>query len=140
MTFLGKPAGSIYILGCGGSGRWFRCAGVKHDWDRFYELVASVGKNAASVMQPLLRFILTKFDPGEGGYWTIAIDDSPTKRFGPRVEAANIHHNPTTGPGDGQWLYGHNWVYLAMLLDRPMFGTLAIPLLSSLYVRQVDTH
>jgi hypothetical protein len=91
-------------------------------------------------MQPLLRFILTKFDPGEGGYWTIAIDDSPTKRFGPRVEAANIHHNPTPGPGDGQWLYGHNWVCLAMLFDHPMFGTLAIPLLSRLYVRQVDTR
>ncbi|TVQ02004.1 MAG: hypothetical protein EA381_04095 [Planctomycetaceae bacterium] len=59
-------------------------------------------------MLPLLLFILKKFDPGEGGYWKIAIDDSPTKRYGPHVEAANIHHNPTPGPGDGDWLYGHN--------------------------------
>lgn len=37
----------------------------------------------------------------------MAIDDSPTKRFGPCVEAANIHHNPTPGPGDGtSWLIG----------------------------------
>jgi len=26
------------------------------------------------------------------------LDDSPTKRYGRHVEAANIHHNPTPGP------------------------------------------
>lgn len=81
-------------------------------------------------MLPILMFILKKFDPGEEGYWTLAIDDSPTKRFGPCVEAANIHHNPIPGPGDGDWLYGHNWVCLAMLIGHP--------LLSLLYVRKVD--
>lgn len=78
---------------------WFRCAGVRDDWDRFYDLLQAIGKNAASLMLPILMFILKKFDPGEKGYWTLTIDDSPTKRFGPCVEAANIHHNPTPGPG-----------------------------------------
>jgi hypothetical protein len=78
-------AGAILANGGRTAASWFRCPGVKHDWDSFYELLASIGKNAASVMQPLLRFILTKFDPGEEGCWTIAIDDSPTKRFGPRI-------------------------------------------------------
>jgi len=117
---------------------WFRCAGVKDDWDRFYELLQSIGKNAASLMLPILQVVLRKFDPGEHGYWTIAIDDSPTKRFGPCVEAANIHHNPTPGPGDGDWLYGHNWVCLAMLIGHPLFGVISIPLLSLLYVRNCN--
>ena len=117
---------------------WFRCACVKDDWDRFYDLLAAIGRDAASVMLPLLRFILTKFDPGEGGYWTLVVDDSPTKRFGPQVQAANIHHNPTPGPADGEWLYGHNWVCLAMLLSHPLFGVIALPLLSRLYVRQLE--
>ena len=103
---------------------WFRCAGVKDDWDRFYDLLSAIGREATLVMLPLLRFILTKFDPGEGGYWTLAVDDSPTKRFGPQVQAANIHHNPTPGPADGEWLYGHNWVCLAMLLSHPLFGVM----------------
>ena len=30
----------------------------------------------------------------------MGIDDSPTKRFGRYVEAANVHHNPTPGPAD----------------------------------------
>lgn len=117
---------------------WFRCAGVKDDWDRFYELLQSIGKKSASLMLPILMLVLKKFDPGEQGYWTLAVDDSPTKRFGRCVEAANIHHNPTPGPGDGQWLYGHNWVCLAMLMRHPLFGIIALPLLSRLYVRKSD--
>lgn len=131
-------AGAMLAGGRRTAASWFRCAGVKDDWDRFYELLQAVGKNAASLMLPLLSFILNKFDPGEQGHWTLAIDDSPTKRFGPCVEAANIHHNPTPGPGDGEWLYGHNWVCLAMALQHPMFGVIALPLLSLLYVRKVD--
>ena len=89
-------------------------------------------------MHPLLSIICKRFDPGPNGYWTLAIDDSPTKRYGRHVEAANIHHNPTPGPGDGDWLYGHNWVCLAILLSHPLFGVIALPLLSQLYVRKVN--
>jgi len=131
-------AGAMLATGRRTAASWFRCAGVKGDWDRFYDLLASIGRDATSVMLPMLRFILAKFDPGEGGYWTLAVDDSPTKRFGPNVQAANIHHNPTPGPAGGEWLYGHNWVCLAMLLSHPLFGVMALPLLSRLYVRQVD--
>ena len=125
-------AGAVLAGGRRTAASWFRCAGVKDDWDRFYELLQSIGKNGTSLMLPILMVILKKFDPGEGGYWTLAIDDSPTKRFGPYVEAANIHHNPTPGPGDGDWLYGHNWVCVAMLMGHPLFGIIALPLLSLL--------
>jgi len=131
-------AGAMLASGRRTAASWFRRAGVTDDWDRFYELLQSIGKDAASVMLPMLRFVMKKFDPGEGGFWTMAIDDSPTKRFGPCVEAANIHHNPTPGPGDGDWLYGHNWVCLAMLLRHPWFGVIALPMLSRLYVRKID--
>jgi len=131
-------AGAMLATGRRTAASWFRFAGIKDDWDRFYDLLASIGRDATSVMLPMLRFILTKFDPGEDGYWTLAVDDSPTKRFGPHVEAANIHHNPTPGPAGGEWMYGHNWVCLAMLLSHPLFGVIALPLLSRLYVRQVD--
>lgn len=131
-------AGAMLAGGRRTAASWFRCAGVTDDWDRFYELLQTIGKNAASLMLPLLRFVLAKFEPGEQGYWTLMIDDSPTKRFGPCVEAANIHHNPTPGPGDGEWLYGHNWVCLALALGHPIFGVIALPLLSLLYVRKVD--
>ena len=131
-------AGALLAGGRRTAASWFRCAGVKDDWDRFYELLQSIGKNSASLMLPIVMVAVRKFDPGEQGHWTLAIDDSPTKRFGRCVEAANIHHNPTPGPGDGDWLYGHNWVCLAMLMGHPLFGVMALPLLSLLYVRKVD--
>jgi DDE superfamily endonuclease len=130
-------AGALLAGGRRTAAGWFRAAGVQ-DWDRFYECLQSVGKNATSLMLPLLILIVKRFDPGAGGYWKLAIDDSPTKRFGRCVEAANTHHNPTPGPADGPWLYGHNWVCLAMLLRHPLFGMIALPLLSRLYVREVD--
>lgn len=131
-------AGAMLAGGRRTASNWFRCAGVKDDWDRFYDLLESIGRNAATVMHPLLRFIVQKFDPGPEGYWKFLVDDSPTRRFGPCVEAANIHHNPTPGPGDGNWLYGHNWVALALALRHPIFGVIAIPLLSHLYVRKAN--
>ena len=131
-------AGMMLARGRRTAACWFRAAGVKDDWDRFYDLLASVGRDAASLMFPIASVIFKKFDPGPDGYWTLALDDSPTKRYGRHVEAANIHHNPTPGPGDGDWLYGHNWVCLAMVLSHPLFGVIALPLLSRLYVRKAD--
>ena len=86
-------------------------------------------------MLPILNCVGKKFAAGAQGYWTFAIDDSPTKRFGHCVEAANVHHNPTPCPCDGYWLYGHNWVCLAMLRGHPLLGIIVLPLL---YVRKVD--
>ena len=118
--------------------RWFQAAGVADDWDRFYDLLISVGKKSASLMMPLLVRIVQHFDPGPGGHWKIAIDDSPTRRYGRHVEGANVHHNPTPGPADSLWMYGHIWVCSAILLTHPLWGALALPVLSKLYVRRKD--
>jgi hypothetical protein len=32
-----------------------------------------------------------------GGRLLLAVDDTPTKRYGPKVQGAGIHHNPTRG-------------------------------------------
>jgi hypothetical protein len=66
------------------------------------------------------------------------MDDTPTSRYGRHVEGAGIHHNPTPGPADEKWLYGHNWVSLAWLAKHPSWGVIALPLRSMLYVREVD--
>ena len=76
---------------------WFRAAGVKDDWDRFYDSLTSIARNTASLWSPLLSMIFKRFEPGPDGHWILAVDDSPTKRFGRHVEAANVHHNPTPG-------------------------------------------
>jgi hypothetical protein len=131
-------AGAMLATGRRTASSWFTAAGVQDDWDRFYDLLGTVGKKTATLTTPLLQLIFGRFDPGPGGYWMIAIDDSPTKRYGRYVEAANVHHNPTPGPADGQWLYGHCWVCLAILAGHPLFGVIALSVLSRLYVRKED--
>ena len=117
---------------------WFAAAGVGDDWDRFYDCLISIGRNARALAVPVVIAVLRKFDPGPEGHITIGGDDSPTKRYGRHVEGAGVHHNPTPGPADGEWVYGHNWVSLCFLAKHPWWGVIALPLRSLLYVRAQD--
>ena len=94
-------AGIVLAGGRRTAASWFRAAGVKDDWDRFYDLLAAVGRDAASLMSPLLSLIFRRFDPGPNGYWTLAVDDSPTKRYGRHVEAANMSSGAQNPPPMG---------------------------------------
>jgi len=115
---------------------WFVAAGVQDDWDRFYDCLISVGRTSAKLASAMLGLIVKKLVPGDR--IVLGMDDSPTSRYGRHVEGAGVHHNPTPGPADGEWLFGPNWVCLAWLATHPMWGVIALPLRSMLYVRKVD--
>lgn len=117
---------------------WFVAAGVQDDWDRFYDCLTSVGRTSGKLATALLGLVVQKFAPKLGDRILLAMDDSPTSRYGRHVEGAGVHHNPTPGPADSEWLYGHNWVALAWLAKHPRWGVIALPLRSMLYVREVD--
>lgn len=117
---------------------WFVAAGVQDDWDRFYDCLISIGRKSRDIATVVLRLVVTKFAPGLGSRIRVGLDDSPSQRFGRHVEGAGVHHHPTPGPADGEWLYGHNWVTLAWLAMHPLWGVLALSLRSLLYVRQID--
>jgi len=117
---------------------WFAAAGVQDDWDRFYDCLISVGRNTRSLALPLVIAVVRKFDPGPDGHLTVGGDDSPTQRYGRHVEGAGVHHNPTPGPADGEWMYGHNWVSLCFLAKHSLWGVIALPLRSLVYVRAKD--
>ena len=117
---------------------WFVAAGVQDDWDRFYACLIRVGRTSGKLATAVLGLVVRKFAPGVADRILLGMDDSPTARFGRHVEGAGVHHNPTAGPADGEWLYGHNWVALAWLATHPLWGVIALPLRSMLYVREVD--
>lgn len=117
---------------------WFVAAGVKDDWDRFYECLISVGRMSGKLATVILGLVVQKLAPGFCGRIVLGMDDSPTARYGRHVEGAGVHHDPTAGPAGGKWLYGHNWVSLAWLAPHPAWGVIALPLRSLLYVRKVD--
>jgi len=117
---------------------WFAASGVTDDWDRFYDCLISVGRRSEPLAEAVLKRIVQQFDPGPNGRIVLAVDDTPTARYGKHVEGAGVHHNPTAGPADGEFLYGHNWVSLAYVATHPIWGVIALPLRSLLYVREVD--
>jgi hypothetical protein len=82
----------------------------------------------------LFRIAVRVIAPGDR--LLLAIDDTPTKRYGPLVEGAGIHHNPTPGPSGQKFLYGHVWVTLSWVAQHGWWGTIGLPLLAMLYVRQ----
>jgi hypothetical protein len=113
---------------------WLRSVGISHDYDDYYYFLASVGRKSESVATQLLLLVLAKVPLPER--LLAVIDDSPTKRYGPKVEGADIHRNPTPGPADQKYVYGHIWVTISLAVRHPLFGALALPLRSMLYVRQ----
>lgn len=113
---------------------WLRAVGISDDFDDYYYFLASVGRKSESVATQLLLLVLANVPLPER--LLAVIDDSPTKRYGPKVEGADIHRNPTPGPADQKYMYGHIWVTISLAVRHPLYGALALPLRSMLYVRQ----
>jgi hypothetical protein len=126
--------GMLFAQGRRTVASWLRGGGLGDDFRRYYYFLGSLGRNVKYVAAILLRRAVDVIGPGQRVL--VAIDDTPTKRYGPRVEGAGIHHNPTPGPADQQFLYGHIWVTLALVVRHPLWGTIGLPLRAFLYVRQ----
>jgi hypothetical protein len=113
---------------------WLRAAGVSDDYQNYYYFLAALGCKTKIVATRLLALVLRTVPLPDRVL--AVIDDTPTKRYGPKVEGADLHHNPTPGPADQKYLYGHIWVTLSLAVRHPRFGALALPLWAMLYVRQ----
>src|ERR1700736_4361221 len=115
---------------------WLRAAGLGQDFRSYYYFLGSLGPRADAVAALLLRVAIRVIVPAER--LLFGLDDTPTKRYGPQVEGAGVHHNPTPGPADQKFLYGHVWVTLAWLVRHPLWGAIGLPLRAWLYVRRQD--
>jgi hypothetical protein len=115
---------------------WLRAAGVDTDYKSYYYLIAAVGHKTETLATRLFVLLLAHLPIGER--LVAALDDSPTRRYGPHVEGAGVHHNPTPGPADAKYVYGHIWVTLALMVRHALWGTIGLPLLARLYVRRKD--
>jgi hypothetical protein len=116
---------------------WIRAARLSAQFPRCYTTIAAAGKKAEAIAAYL---VLRVVRPLVGGVerLTLAVDDTPTKRYGPHVEGAGVHHNPAPGPAGAPYVYGHVFVVLGLLVTHPAWGVIALPLLSRLYVREKD--
>ena len=113
---------------------WIRAAGLSDQFRPSDTAVAAAGKKAGMIAADL---VLAVVRPLVGGAerLTLALDDTPTKRSGPHVPGAGVHHNPAPGPAGSPYVYGHVFVVLGLLVTHPAWGVIALPLLARMYVR-----
>lgn len=132
------PAVVLGILLASGrrtASRWWSAAAVGQGFRSYYYFLDSVGRKTRPVAAALVKIALARIPAGDR--LVFALDDTPTRRYGPKVQGAGIHHNPTPGPAGSKFLYGHSWVTLSRVVHHARSGVIGLPLLAALYVRKL---
>jgi len=129
-------AGIVFASGRRTASSWWRVARVGTHFRSYYYFLDSVGRKTHQVAAVLLKIVTERIDAEDR--LVFALDDTPTKRYGPKVQGAGIHHNPTPGPAGSKFLYGHSWVTLSRVTHHVRCGVIGLPILGMLYVRKVD--
>ncbi len=128
--------GMLFARGRRTVASWLRGAGVREGYKNHYYFLGSLGRKIRWVGSLLLATVRRVVPSGER--ILLSLDDSPTERYGKCVEGAGIHHNPTPGPAEQRFVYGHVWVTLALVVRHALWGTIGLPLWALLYVREKD--
>ena len=115
---------------------WLRAVGIIDGFADYYYFLQPLGRKSKELAERLFTLLLIRLVSERRVL--LAVDDTPTKRYGPQVQGAGIHHNPTPGPADQEFLYGHIWVTISLVLRHPLWQTIGLPLLGLLYVRAKD--
>src|SRR5262245_17453501 len=115
---------------------WFRGCGITDEFRPAYTTVCEAGRRADHLALSVFHAVRPAL--ANRKRLTVAIDDTPTARYGPEVEGCGTHHNPTPGPAGEKYVYGHVWVMLAALARHLEWGTIALPLQAQLYIRSAD--
>src|SRR5512142_2185368 len=116
---------------------WIRAAGLSDQFRPCYTTIAAAGKRADRIAA-FLTLAAIKPLVADAARLMLALDDTPTPRYGPHVQGAGVHHNPSPGPAGAPFVYGHVFVVLGLLAAHPAWGVVALPLLARLYVRKKD--
>jgi len=117
---------------------WFRGGGIDTEFDSGYLAIAAAGRNTKAMGTSVLFDIVNSPAAATSKRIKLTLDDTPTQRYGPKVEGAGLHHNPTPGPANQPFLYGHVFVTLAWAVEHSKWGTISLPVRAEMYVRQKD--
>src|ERR1700757_27787 len=90
--------GALFARGRRTVTSWFRAAGITDDFRPAYCALWAAGRRAEALAYRLLgRVLRPLLDQAPGDRWLFGLDDSPTPRYGPQVQGAGVHHNPSPG-------------------------------------------
>src|SRR3954449_8597895 len=73
---------------------WVRAAGLSDEYRPCYTTVAAAGSRPDRIGARLLREVVKPL-LADANRLVLALDDTPTQRYGRKVQGAGVHHNPT---------------------------------------------
>jgi len=85
---------------------WLRAAGINRCYKAYYYFIGSLAQKAENIATVLFEIMICRIYKNTNTVLA-AIDDSPTSRYGPKVQGAGIHRNPTPTPDGRKFIYGH---------------------------------
>jgi hypothetical protein len=118
---------------------WLRAAGINRCYKAYYYFIGSLAQKTENIATELFEIMISRIYKNANTVLA-AIDDSPTARYGPKVQGAGIHRNPTPVPDGRKFVYGHIWVTLSAIARHKNFGTIGLPLLARMYVKAKDAE
>lgn len=130
-------AGIVFANGRRTVTSWLRAANIAEAYKAFYYFIGTVARKSEVIAEILFEIMIKQIFAYDN-HVLMALDDSPTKRYGPQVQGAGIHHNPTPGPSKAKFIYGHVWVTLSAVVRHKLWGTIGLPLLAKMYIRAKD--
>jgi len=119
---------------------WLQAAQMSDDYQRAFYHMPHIGRKCNVLFENMLDILLEKLSTviDSAAYIRITLDDSPTKRYGKKVEGAGYHHNPTPGKTNATLCFGHSWVVAALVIAHPLFGEISFPIAAELYLQQKE--
>lgn len=116
---------------------WLRAADINRCYKAYYYFIGSLAQKTENIATQLFEIMIRRIYKNTNTVLA-AIDDSPTPRYGPKVQGAGIHRNPTPAPDARKFIYGHVWVTISAIVRHKTFGTIGLPLLARMYVKARD--
>ena len=120
--------------------KWIQAATLSEKYRNIFYHMPDIGCNSQKLFDENITIITEQLrDVLETATSIkIVLDDTPTKRYGPNVEGAGYHHNPTPGKTDAKLCFGHSWVVATLVVTHPLFGEVSFPIAAELYLRQKE--
>ncbi len=118
--------GILLAAGRRTAARGWRAAGSGDRLRSYSSLLGSVGRQVMELAAVLRRIVRLRIPATDR--LVFAIDDTPTKREGPKVQDAGLPHHPTPGPAGSKFLAGQSGVVLSRLVRHTTFGGSGVPL------------
>jgi len=120
--------------------QWLKAAQISDDFRQAFYHIPNIGRKGENLFDEMLALILQQLGPVimASSKIRLVLDDSPTKRYGRKIEGAGYHHNPTPGRTNAKTCFGHSWVVAVLVVTHPVFGEISLPVAAELYLRQKE--